>query len=78
VTLADLVLFFGVVPFELYCRTALMQHRSDITFLVSVLAANALLIVFVLSAMTAAGILFARGARRAVQAAVPALRRPPR
>jgi hypothetical protein len=28
--------------------------------------------------MTAAGILFARGARRAVQAAVPALRRPPR
>jgi hypothetical protein len=75
VTFADLALFFGIVPFELYCRSAIMQHRSDIPFLLSVLAANGVLVLFLLSAMGAASLLVARGARRAVRAAVPVLRR---
>jgi hypothetical protein len=78
VAFADLALFFGIVPFELYLRSVLLAHRGDIPFLLSVLAANGFLVVFLLSAMAAASILFARGARRAVQAAVPALRRRPR
>jgi hypothetical protein len=76
VTFTDLALFFGIVPFELYCRSAVMHHQSDIPFLLSVLAANGVLVVFLLTAMAAASILMARGARRAVQAAVPVLRRP--
>jgi hypothetical protein len=78
VAFADLALFFGIVPFELYLRSVLLQHRSDVPFLLSVLGANALLVVFLLTAMAAASVLLARGARRAVQAAVPVLRRRPK
>lgn len=75
VAFADLALLFGIVPFELYCRSALMQHRNDIPFLLSILTANGILVLFLLTAMAAAGVIFARGAHRAVRAAVPLLRR---
>jgi hypothetical protein len=75
VALSDLALFFGIVPFELYLRSALLQHRGDVPFLLSVLGANAVLVIFLLTAMGAAGLLFARGTRSAVRAAVPILRR---
>ncbi len=75
VALADLVLYLGIVPFELYCRSTLMHHRGDVPFLLSILTANAVLILFLLTAMAAASIIFARGARRAIRVAVPALRR---
>jgi hypothetical protein len=76
VAFADLTLLFGIVPFELYCRSVLMQHRDDVPFLLSILAANGILVLFLLTAMGAAGVIVARGARRAVQATVPMLRRP--
>lgn len=75
VAVADLALFFGIVPFELYCRSAILAHRGDIPFLLALLAANAVLILFLLAAMAACSVVLARGARRAVKVTLPARRR---
>lgn len=71
VTLADIALFLGIVPFELYCRQALVQHRGDVGFLLELLAANAFLIAFLLSAMVVATLALGRGFARAVRTLHP-------
>jgi hypothetical protein len=75
VAFADAALFLGVVPFELYSRSLLLQHRGDVPFLLSLLAANAMFIVFLFAAMAAAGVLFGRGARRAARVTAPVIRK---
>jgi hypothetical protein len=67
VVLADLVMVLGIVPFELYCRAALVQHRNDVGFLLEILAANAVLVVFLLSAMAIASLALGRGVLFAVR-----------
>lgn len=75
VAVADLGLFFGIVPFELYCRSAMLSHRGDVPFLLALLAANGFLILFLLAAMAACSLVLARGARRAARITLPARRR---
>ncbi len=77
VTIADVTLFAGIVPFELYCRSAMGTHRTDPSFLLAILGANILLILFLLSAMCAASVLLGRGVRRAARVTLPVLRRQP-
>jgi hypothetical protein len=74
VALTDVVLFAGVVPFELYCRSAILRHHGDVRFLLEVLAANAGALLLLLSAMLVSGVLFGRGAMGALRVILPGLR----
>lgn len=71
VTLGDLALFLGVLPLELYLRGIIAHHRNDVAFLLTLLGANLLILLFLFSIMTAAGVIFARGARRVARVALP-------
>ena len=75
VAVTDLALFFGIVPFELYCRSAVLTHRSDVPFLLVLLGANGFLILLMFAAMAACSIVVARLGRQAIRIAVPTLRR---
>lgn len=67
VAIADVILFTGVVPFELYCRTAMVERHSDVRFLLEILGANAALLLFLSSAMLVSVALFGRGALGALR-----------
>lgn len=74
VALVDAAVCFGIVPFELYCRSLLTGRHAGVPFLCGILAANAVLIVVLVVAMAASTALIARGARRTAFAVVPAFR----
>lgn len=74
VALVDAALCFGIVPFELYCRTLLAAHSAGAAVLCGILAANAALMMMLLGAMAASTALIARGAKRTAFAVVPVLR----
>lgn len=70
VAVADVALFFGVVPFELYCRSMLQGHHATV-ILLAMLAANVGLLLFVASAMLVSTLAFGRAARRAALVTLP-------
>lgn len=75
VAFVDAAVCFGIVPFELYCRTLLAGQHAGVSLLLGILAANAALTLVLIGAMAASTALIARGAKRTALAVVPALQR---
>ncbi len=61
VVLADACIWLGGLPFELYCRALLAEHRAGTALLVCILCANAALVALMLSAAGASTLLAGRG-----------------
>lgn len=76
VGIADVALFAGVIPFELYCRSAIVTHRNDTRLLLMLLVANACLLVFFLGAFVVSSLLFGRGVSLLGRRVIQPVRRP--
>jgi hypothetical protein len=67
VALTDVLLWTAALPFELYCRSAIVQRQSDTGFLLLVLLANVVLLALIGAAAFALGELMRRGLNRPVR-----------
>ncbi len=61
VVCADVLLFFAVVPFELYCLHAVHAHPGNLGFGIEVLAANGAVVGMMACSMGAGAALLSRG-----------------
>ena len=75
VALVDAAVCFGIVPFELYCRSLAAGQHAGISLLLGILALNAALTLLLIGARVASTALIARGAKRGALAMVPVLYR---
>lgn len=66
VALADVFVWLGGLPFELYLRRTVVRHQHDPLFLVSILLINVALTGFVIVSVAATSELVRRGFTRAV------------
>ena len=65
--LADVFVWLGALPFEVYCRAAVATHQHDPLFLILLLFANATMAVFVIATVAATGEFVRRVSARTVR-----------
>lgn len=74
IALTDVLLMFGVAPFEVYARSRVLTHGAGTGFLVGVLLVNLGLLALLGGAMLVSSVLVARGVKRAARVTLPVRR----